>query len=133
MPKERILAAGGIVWRDASRRELLLIHRLRYDDWSLPKGKLDPDETFLAAALREVAEETGCAVDVDSFAGETWYRVDGRPKSVLFWNLLATPDAATSIADTDEVAEVVWLPVPDALSRMSYADERELVARNARG
>ena len=84
MPKERILAAGGIVWRDASRRELLLIHRLRYDDWSLPKGKLDPDETFLAAALREVAE-------------------------------------------------VVWLPVPDALSRMSYADERELVARNARG
>ncbi len=132
MPKERILAAGGIVWRDASRRELLLIHRLRYDDWSLPKGKLDPDETFLAAALREVAEETGCRVRVDSFAGETWYRVDGRPKSVLFWNLLAEPDAATAIADTDEVAEVVWLRVADALPRMSYADERELVARNAR-
>jgi 8-oxo-dGTP diphosphatase len=125
----RILAAGGLVWRDGSRREILIVHRHRYDDWTLPKGKLEPGETFVGCALREIEEETGHAVRLESWAGETCYEVEGRPKSVLFWNVLPT-GAAPGPVDPDEVAEVVWLPVDAALERLVHADERELVRRN---
>lgn len=131
MAKPRILAAGGLVWRDAARREILVIHRHRYDDWTLPKGKLDDGETFVAGALREVREETGYAATLDSWAGETFYEVDGRPKSVLFWNLIAAGESSGEL-DPDEVASVAWLPVDAALERLSYDDEAELVARNRR-
>lgn len=127
--KPRILAAGGLVWRDAARAEILIVHRHRYDDWTLPKGKVDDGETVVAAALREVQEETGHPVRLDSWAGETLYDVDGRPKSVLFWNMTAAP-APTGPVDPDEVTEAVWLAPDEALARLSYADERELVARN---
>lgn len=128
---DRILAAGGLVWRDRAHTELLVVHRSRYDDWSLPKGKLDDGETFVGAALREVNEETGCSVALESWAGETFYRVGERTKSVLFWNMLAAPGALPMAIDTGEVAEAKWLRVADALALLNYADEKALVERNA--
>ena len=131
--KGRILAAGGLVWRDPTRRAILVVHRTRYDDWTLPKGKLDDGESFVAAALREGEEETGCTATLDSWAGETFYRVDGRPKSVLFWNMLAREGAVLAPRDVGEVAEARWLTIEEARTRLSHPDERELVIANARG
>jgi 8-oxo-dGTP diphosphatase len=129
----RILAAGGLLWRDDSRLELLCIHRNRYDDWCLPKGKLRGGETFEAAALREVEEETGWRPRVADLAGELLYDVGGREKSVLFWNMVPDGEAPSGVADASEVDAAEWFTVTEALSRLSYADERALVRENAAG
>lgn len=125
--KPRVLAAGAVLWRDGSRRELAVIHRHRYDDWTLPKGKLDDGETFAAAGLREVLEETGFRADITGYAGETLYEVDGRPKSVIFFQMVAATAAGSGVLDPDEVSELVWLTVDDALARLTHADERGVV------
>ena len=132
MGNTRILAAGGLVWSDAERTAVLVVHRSRYGDWTLPKGKLEPHETFVAAALREVREETGCAAEITGWAGEAFYAVDGRSKSVLFWNMLPLPGAGPGIGDPDEVSEVRWMAPADAQNLLTYSDERTLVARNAK-
>lgn len=131
MANPRIFAAGGLVWRDPSRDAVLLVHRSRYDDWSLPKGKLEPDEGVLAGALREVLEETGCRARVDSWAGETFYRVGERSKSVLFWNMLPIEAFQPRTQDPGEVDEVSFVAIDDALRMMSYPDERALVLGNS--
>src|SRR5512139_3933174 len=83
-----ILAAGGIVWRDSPRgRQLAVVHRPKYDDWTLPKGKLDPGERWQDGARREVEEETGFRVTLESFAGGCAYLTRRGPKSVLYWNM----------------------------------------------
>lgn len=128
----RILAAGGLLWRDGSRRELALVRRRRHEDWSLPKGKVDGDETLQETAAREVEEETGLRPRVLEFAGETFYRVQGRPKSVLFWHMEPKVDEPVMTPDAEEVERVVWLPVEEALHRLSYEGERELVRRAMR-
>ena len=79
---EEVLAAGGVVVRDApGAREVVLVHRPRYDDWTHPKGKLDPGESFEDAALREVLEETGwrCALGPE-LPHVTYADATGRPK-----------------------------------------------------
>ena len=81
-----VRAAGGVVWRvHKSRAEVALVHRPRYDDWSLPKGKLDDGETELAGAVREVAEELGSHVAVSRRIGNVTYAVPGGRKSVTYW------------------------------------------------
>jgi 8-oxo-dGTP diphosphatase len=131
-----IRAAGGLLWRNSARgRELLLVHRRRYDDWSLPKGKLDKGESWEAAALREVVEETGYQASLGDFAGIVSYVV-GRssPKIVLFWNMERDEESEQWQADSDgEVDRCEWLAVPDALQRLSYGGERGLLARVTRG
>lgn len=129
-----IRAAGGLLWRDSDRgRELLLVHRKRYDDWSLPKGKLEKGEAWEAAALREVAEETGYDVSLDDFAGVVSYVIGDSPKVVLFWNMeLEIPDQQRRIVSDGEVDRCEWLLVPDALKRLSYGGERGLLARVTR-
>ncbi len=79
---ERVEAAGGVVVRDGM---VLLVHRPRYDDWTLPKGKLDPGESFEDAALREVEEETGLRCRLVRELPSTQYAVSGRPKLVRYW------------------------------------------------
>jgi 8-oxo-dGTP diphosphatase len=123
-------AAGGLVWRRAGDRiETVLVHRPRYDDWSLPKGKLDEGESFEEAALREVEEETGLRCDLGDFLGETTYRDNkGREKLVRFWTMEAgegefTPD--------DEVDELRWVRLDDAAALLSYDFDRELAAKAA--
>jgi 8-oxo-dGTP diphosphatase len=136
IPSNFVRAAGGLVWRtDNGQLEILLIHRPRYQDWALPKGKLKNDERWEEAALREVAEETGLSTRLDGFAGVLFYMVkENRPKVVLFWNMYAIgPASPDLISDTpDEVSEVIWLSVPVALQRVSYDDEKGLIQQEAR-
>lgn len=125
-----IQAAGGLVWRTSPNgREIAVIYRGRYEDWTLPKGKLNPGENWQEAAVREVKEETGCDVKLESFAGEVNYEVKGVPKIVLFWNMASIGECR--FEPSEEVNQVVWLTVQKALERLDYAGERELLRTNS--
>ncbi len=120
-------AAGGVVWRRSATGELevLLVHRPRYDDWTVPKGKLDAGETHVEAARREVEEETGLRCTLGPELGSTSYRDrKGRPKHVRYWAM--TP-VSGRFTPTDEVDEVLWLPVDDATAALSYDRDRPLL------
>ena len=130
-----VRAAGGIVVRRGSRdaHEVLLVHRPRYDDWSLPKGKNDPGERDEETALREVEEETGLRCTLGARAGRTRYRDSkGRDKVVHYW--LMEPEVPADAPDggfvpNDEVDEVRWCTVDDAVSLLTYAHDRKLLAK----
>ncbi|GAA2671968.1 NUDIX hydrolase [Actinoplanes palleronii] len=122
-------AAGGVLYRPGANgvREICLVHRPRYNDWSLPKGTFKPDEPALAAAIREVAEETGSPGLPEFGLPEVAYRLpDGRPKTVRFWLMRAGGDGP--VQDTAEVDATAWLPLPEAAERLTYPDERTLLA-----
>jgi 8-oxo-dGTP pyrophosphatase MutT (NUDIX family)/phosphohistidine phosphatase SixA len=112
-----VLAAGGVLWRydDDGAVLVAVVHRPRYDDWSLPKGKLDPGESFVAGAVREVREETGFSCVVGRALGESRYRVLDRgreaPKTVRWWALRATAGQFVPGEETDELR---WLTVRSA-------------------
>lgn len=133
------VAAGGLLWRDARAREkLAVVHRERHEDWSLPKGKFDPDkdEKWVETAIREVREETECKFHVDEFADCISYLVDDTPKVVLFWNMDLDEEPEDfeepSEADPkDEVDKRRWMSVPEAMEYLDYPDQRTLVARAA--
>ncbi|WP_436526932.1 NUDIX hydrolase [Actinoplanes sp. HUAS TT8] len=125
-------AAGGVLYRPGASGvpEVCLVHRPRYDDWSLPKGTVNHDEPALAAAIREVTEETGTAGIPEFGLPEVAYRLpDGRPKTVRYWLMRA--DGTGPIQDTDEVDKLAWLPLPEAALRLTYPDERALLDRVA--
>jgi 8-oxo-(d)GTP phosphatase len=107
-----IRAAGAVLWRPGpDGPEVGLIHRPRYDDWSFPKGKVEPDEHVQLAAVREVAEETGYQVALSRRLPTITYTVSGRPKQVRYWAARARSDKRedTSFAPNDEVDELIWL------------------------
>ncbi|MEY2476682.1 MAG: 8-oxo-dGTP diphosphatase [Actinomycetota bacterium] len=127
-----IRAAGGVVWRDGVKgREVLLVHRPKYDDWSFPKGKADDGEDDLACALREVEEETGLRCLPEGEVGCTFYRDGkGRRKVVRYWAMRpagTNGDAQRGPDDPLEVDELAWLPVADAAARLSYRHDREIL------
>jgi 8-oxo-dGTP diphosphatase len=119
-----VLAAGGLVLRDG---RVAVVHRPRYDDWSLPKGKLDEGESFEDAALREVEEETGLKCTLKRQIGDTSYsdRKD-RPKLVRYFEM---EPASGDFTPNDEVDELIWLEPAEALDRLSYEFDRELVSK----
>ena len=106
--------------------QLALVHRPRYDDWTLPKGKLDPGESFDDAALREVAEETGLLARLERELPEVAYEVRGRPKVVRYW--LMEVEGETPFVPGEEVDEVRWVDPAEALSLLTYDRDREVVA-----
>ena len=123
-------AAGGIVYRDRSdgEREVALIHRPRYDDWTLPKGKVDPGETIHKAAEREVEEETGFKVERQggSVIARNPYRDrKGRMKIVYYYFM--TPIGG-EFRPNDEVDEVRWLTLDEALALLTHDRDREMLA-----
>jgi 8-oxo-dGTP pyrophosphatase MutT (NUDIX family) len=122
-----IRAAGGLVWRTVDgERQVLIVHRPKYDDWSFPKGKADDGEDDLACALREVEEETGMRCQAGDEVGSAWYEDHrGRPKTVRYWSMRPIDGRFTP---GDEVDEIAWLPVDDALERLSYGHDRDILA-----
>jgi 8-oxo-dGTP pyrophosphatase MutT (NUDIX family) len=126
-----IRAAGGVVHRrdPDGTWQVLLVHRPRYDDWSLPKGKADRGERAEETALREVEEETGLRCHLGESVGETRYRdAKGRSKVVQYW--LMQPEATNGeFTPNDEVDAVRWCTREEAGQCLSYAHDRELLER----
>ena len=124
-----VRASGGVVWRRApgGALELVVVHRPRYDDWSLPKGKLDPGESWEDAALREVYEEVGLRCRLgDELATVRYHDNKGRSKEVRYW-LMEPEDGATPFTPNDEVDEMRWVDVEQAAALLSYPRDAELV------
>jgi 8-oxo-dGTP diphosphatase len=106
--------------------QVAVVHRPRYDDWSLPKGKLDPGETFEQAALREVEEETGLRCELVRELRSVEYEVRGRPKLVRYWLMSVASDPG--FVPNDEVDELRWLSPEDAASLLTYDRDEEVLA-----
>jgi 8-oxo-dGTP pyrophosphatase MutT (NUDIX family) len=127
-------AAGGVVTRRscAGATEVLVVHRPRYDDWSLPKGKLQPGEEHIDAAIREVAEETGWEVAVGHELPAVRYRDrHDRPKHVRYWHM--TPVRSEPFTPNEEVDEVRWLSFDEAATLLSYDLDRRLLEQLGAG
>jgi 8-oxo-dGTP diphosphatase len=122
-----VKASGGVVWRRADGGvEIVVAHRPRYDDWSLPKGKLDDGETWEQAALREVEEEVGLRCRLGSELEPVAYEDrKGRAKIVRYW--LMEPEEDPGFEPNDEVDEMRWLAPEDAVTVLSYPHDKELV------
>ncbi|BBZ45089.1 putative 8-oxo-dGTP diphosphatase 1 [Mycobacterium parmense] len=121
-------AAGAVLWRptesDNPGLEIAVIHRPRYDDWSLPKGKVDPGETAAVAAVREVWEETGHQATLGRRLDMVSYPIEAGVKKVYYW---AARSNGGDFVPGNEVDELVWLPLADALPKLSYAHDRTML------
>lgn len=132
---EEVYAAGTVPWRKVKTKggkkqvQVLLVYRAKYADWSFPKGKLDPEETLAAAAVRETFEETGLRVSLGCNLGKIEYRVSGgRQKTVQYWAARATKTSALKhFQPNDEIAQIRWLSLKKAAKQLSYARDRELL------
>src|SRR5919107_390513 len=125
-----VRAAGGALWRPADGGiETALVHRPKYDDWSLPKGKPEEGEHLLETAVREVVEETGLEVVVGRRSVRTEYEVAEGPKRVDYWLMRV---AGGAFEPNDEVDELRWLPVEAACAMVSHAHDRAVLTDLAR-
>lgn len=120
-----IEAAGGVVWNETGDR-ILLVHRPRYGDWTLPKGKLDPGESHATAAAREVTEETGFETARGAQLAELRYVTsDGAEKRVVYFTFHVT---GGEFVPNDEVDAVQWTTVTQAGALLSYEIDRTFIA-----
>lgn len=127
-----VLAAGGVLWRPGqseSVAEVAVIHRPRYDDWSLPKGKVDPGETEPVTAVREVLEETGHHVQLGRRIATVSYPIEQRTKKVQYWSARSV---GGSFAPNNEVDELIWLSPSAAIKKVSYPYDRKILRRWAK-
>jgi 8-oxo-dGTP diphosphatase len=124
-----VRAAGGLVWRrsGAGSLEVLVVHRPRYGDWSLPKGKCDPGESDIDCALREVEEETGLTCRLgDELPSTSYHDGKGRPKTVRYWAM--EPEwGGAAFTPNAEIDEIRWLPLPEAVKLLSYDHDRPVI------
>jgi 8-oxo-dGTP diphosphatase len=128
----QVKAAGCVVWRRGEDGEVqvAVIHRPRYDDWSLPKGKLDRGEDWETAARREVMEEIGQAGELGAELDPVFYDDrKGRAKVVRYWLMEVPGDAPFEV--NEEVDVLDWISPDEATGRLSYPVDRETVARAA--
>lgn len=124
-----VLAAGAVLWRYAGAKseiEVAIIHRPRYDDWSLPKGKVDRDETEPAAAVREIHEETGQRAYLGRALATVQYPIEQGVKRVRYWAARALDGDFTATAEVDDL---VWLSAKDAMGKVSYPHDRKVLRR----
>lgn len=126
-------AAGAVLWRPGdsgnSGLEVAVIHRPRYDDWSLPKGKVDPGETAPVAAVREVLEETGHGAILGRRLDVVSYPIEQGVKKVHYWTARSTGGEFTPGSEVDEL---VWLPLAEAKDRLTYSHDRKMLRHFAR-
>jgi 8-oxo-dGTP diphosphatase len=129
--RQTVLAAGAVLWRDDGDGplEVAVVHRPRYDDWSLPKGKVDPGETEPIAAVREVEEETGFAAELGRRLASISYPVEQGTKKVRYW---AARAVGGDFEPNDEVDQLLWLPVGDAMKKLQYPHDRKVLRRFAK-
>jgi 8-oxo-dGTP pyrophosphatase MutT (NUDIX family)/phosphohistidine phosphatase SixA len=125
-----VVAAGAVVTRKGPEgREVLLVHRPKYDDWSFPKGKQDPGEHVTATAVREVLEETGVEVRLGRPLRPQRYKVSGgRTKTVHYWvGEVVGDDDVSTYAANDEVDDLGWFLLDDAARSLTYLDDIDLL------
>jgi 8-oxo-dGTP diphosphatase len=128
----QVRAAGGVIGRVGAGVEVIVIHRPKYDDWSLPKGKAEPGETDEECAVREVEEETGLHCKLGVELPTIRYRDrKNRFKEVRYWDM--EPVSGQLHDGNEEVDRVQWLPLADALELLTYVHDREVVAAWAAG
>jgi 8-oxo-dGTP diphosphatase len=126
-PAADVFAAGAVLWRgEVGGPRIALVHRPKYDDWSLPKGKLDPGESMPAAAVREVGEETGFAARLGRLLGEVRYNVAEGRKVVRYWSAEA---GSGRFEPGTEVDELWWCAPDEAAGQLSYAHDVEVLRR----
>lgn len=125
--ERRISAAGTVTFRPGTNGvpDVLLVHRPRYDDWSLPKGKLDTDEYLAGCAARETWEETAARVRLGMPVDRITYLVGGGVKEVSYWRARVHDEGRHRPGS--EVDEAAWFSVPKALRQLSYLDERAVL------
>ena len=121
-----IRAAGALLWRENSelKIEIALIHRPRYGDWSLPKGKIEEGESSLRCAFREVIEETGITPQFGRELGSVEYKEPAGLKRVKYWAAKALTD---EFLPNEEVDEIKWLDPDDALARATHESDRTII------
>jgi 8-oxo-(d)GTP phosphatase len=132
-PERKVVrAAGTVLWRPEHREspvEIAVIHRPRYDDWSLPKGKADPGETEPLTAVREVFEETGHRVRLGRRIATVRYPIEQGTKKVCYWSACSVGGTFTP---NGEVDDLIWLPASAAMKKLSYAYDRKVLRRFAK-
>jgi 8-oxo-dGTP diphosphatase len=122
-----IQAAGAVLWRKSAGAdlEIAIIHRPKYDDWSLPKGKVEAGESHISAGYREIQEETGYESTFGPEIGSVVYKLEGEPKEVRYWSAAATD--LTGKPNPEEVDQVEWLPPKKAQAKLTNKDDRAIV------
>jgi 8-oxo-dGTP diphosphatase len=122
-----IQAAGAIVWRrnDSDVIEIALVHRAKYDDWSIPKGKVEGDESLVACAYREVVEETGFSVRFGQLVGSSRYEVNGVPKTVTYWAARLLGEQGKP--NPEEVDAIRWVSCEEAKELLARDSDRQLI------
>jgi 8-oxo-(d)GTP phosphatase len=123
-----IQAAGAVLWRKSSESEIeiAVIHRPRYDDWSLPKGKVENNESHIATAYREVLEETGYTSTFGPEIGVVVYKLEGAPKEVRYWAAQAS-DIQEGSPNPEEVDQLEWLSPKLSKERLTNKDDRKII------
>ncbi|MGV0627086.1 8-oxo-(d)GTP phosphatase MutT1 [Mycolicibacter minnesotensis] len=122
-----VYAAGAVLWRIRRKTvEVALVHRPRYDDWSLPKGKVDPGESEPVTAVREILEETGHCAQLGRRLGSVRYPVPQGVKRVRYWSARTV---GGDFEPNHEVDDLLWLPVEDAADKLSYPHDRKILGR----
>jgi len=136
MTETAVYAAGGVLWRVVEGKLLvLLIHRTRYKDVTLPKGKVDPGEMLAETASREIFEETGIRVSLGVPVGVSRYRMPNRREKIVhYWAAEATDAAIRSSAfvPNKEIAALEWVSLKRAFKRLSYPVDAEILEHFAR-
>lgn len=128
---KEVYAAGAVLYRtgEDAAVEVAVVHRPRYDDWSLPKGKLDKGETLPVTALREITEETGYHAVLGTYLGTTRYGIkDGVRKAVTYW---AAAVSSGEFAANEEVDMLRWMPVDEATALVTYDLDEQVLHRFA--